>query len=770
MKPLNLIGAITAIILVFSWQAQAQQPPSFRAIKTWKVHRDLLMPSGNPAPADVVEGHSRAQASYYNPKNGEIRVFNDNTGIGRRYSRDGIDLGQTSVPTELSAAHVDAATYDPINHRALFLTTSWNGSSQQCRLVETDPADVTQVLRQETLIIPAPDGTCAAISVGNDGRLYVAAHAGNRVYIFDRFATTPTDSFPTSFSTEPGLDTCATIPGTDYFYLAIWNEDEHAVYSANGSLIVPTTSPPAYAAQGSAPIVSKLSSAGLIDGAEGLTDDGGLFVCDHVDIDNIVADQRVYCHILGRICTTDADCPVQGTECKTNYPGGGICVALLDTDGDGIYDEDDLDSDNDGIPDNEELGGADLSDDSDDDGIPDYQDPQAVTCVDTNPADGVCDSIPAAYDADGDGIPNHLDLDSDNDGIPDIIEADGVDSNNDGQIDNFADTNNDGLDDQLATTPLTPPDTDQDAILDVYDLDSDQDGVCDLIEAGGNDQNADSMIDNFVDANNDGLHDPLATSPLPIPDTDSDTAVDFRDQDSDNDGLSDGWIDKNNDGLKSTDEGEDLNGNGIVDTGETDPKDADTDDGGESDGSEVLVTGHDPFDPSDDVIDSDSDNDGISDSVEDKNGNGVVDPGETDPNNPDSDDDGISDGVEDSNKNGVVDQGETDPLNKDTDGDGLDDGVEDANQDGTRDANETDPTNPDTDGGGVNDGDEVLNAKTDPLDPADDKTLEGVYGGGVSCAVNGANTQLPLWPLLLMAGWLFARRRRNFSTDRKFFF
>lgn len=40
-------------------------------------------------------------------------------------------------------------------------------------------------------------------------------------------------------------------------------------------------------------------------------------------------------------------------------------------------------------------------------------------------------------DADGDGIPNHQDLDSDNDGIPDIVEAGGVDTDGDGRVDNF---------------------------------------------------------------------------------------------------------------------------------------------------------------------------------------------------------------------------------------------------------------------------------------------------------------------------------------------
>ena len=57
------------------------------------------------------------------------------------------------------------------------------------------------------------------------------------------------------------------------------------------------------------------------------------------------------------------------------------------------------------------------------------------------------DSTPGnPADTDGDGIVNHLDLDSDNDGIPDIIEAGGTDGNNDGRVDGFVDGDGDNPD------------------------------------------------------------------------------------------------------------------------------------------------------------------------------------------------------------------------------------------------------------------------------------------------------------------------------------
>ncbi len=110
----------------------------------------------------------------------------------------------------------------------------------------------------------------------------------------------------------------------------------------------------------------------------------------------------------------------------------------------------------------------------------------------------------------------------------------------------------------------------------------------------------------------------------------------------------------------------------------------------------------------------DTDGDGLPDSIEDRNGNGVVDPGETDPLNPDTDGDGVLDGQEDSNKNGIVDPGETAPLNPDTDGDGALDGQEDSNGNGIVDVGESDPRNPDSDGDGLTDGYEINVAGSDP--------------------------------------------------------
>jgi probable HAF family extracellular repeat protein len=103
----------------------------------------------------------------------------------------------------------------------------------------------------------------------------------------------------------------------------------------------------------------------------------------------------------------------------------------------------------------------------------------------------------------------------------------------------------------------------------------------------------------------------------------------------------------------------------------------------------------------------DSDNDGLVDYIEDKNGNGVFDLGETDLHDDDTDGDGLLDGFEDRNCNGYMDDGETSPLDADTDDDGLTDSQEDANKNNRVDNGETSPVRSDTDFDGVQDGTEL---------------------------------------------------------------
>lgn len=111
----------------------------------------------------------------------------------------------------------------------------------------------------------------------------------------------------------------------------------------------------------------------------------------------------------------------------------------------------------------------------------------------------------------------------------------------------------------------------------------------------------------------------------------------------------------------------------------TDPDVADTDGDGLPDGIEFKIHSN--------PLLRDSDSDGLIDGLEDRNANGKVDRGETNPVDSDTDKDDLCDGQcrillpnkrsmyagEDKNLNGQLDAGETDPLKKDTDGNGITD-------------------------------------------------------------------------------------------------
>ena len=480
-------------------------------------------------------------------------------------------------------------------------------------------------------------------------------------------------------------------------------------------------------------------------------------------------------------------------------------VPPLDTDGDGLLDDDEVnvygtdpnnpDTDGDGLQDGDEVlvqGTDPTAFDTDGGGAGDGDE----VLNGTDPLDPT-DDIPST-DSDGDGI--------DDDQEVGVFGTDPYD----------ADTDDDGLNDGREvftelTDPLNP-DTDGDALLDGEEVDvhttdplnpdTDGGGIDDGEEVGRGSDPLDP-VDDFPDTDGDGLNDVdefyFGTDPY-NPDTDADGLLDGEevfvyqtdplDPDTDNDTLLDG---------------EEVNVWG------TDPTLFDTDGGGAADPQEVLIDGTDPLDPSDDILQTDTDGDGLTDFEEDQlfgtdpfdadtdddglsdgeeildtltnalnpdtDGDGLDDGDEidleTDPLDPDTDSDGLEDGAE-------IDEG-TDPFDRDTDNDGLLDGEEvleygtdplsrDTDGDGLEDRDEieaylTDPTEADTDGGGVDDGEEIL-AFTDPLDPKDDfseaesfKPSDGELGGGSGCACDSGSKPFGgSAALVLLAAVAFRRR------------
>lgn len=180
--------------------------------------------------------------------------------------------------------------------------------------------------------------------------------------------------------------------------------------------------------------------------------------------------------------------------------------------------------------------------------------------------------------------------------------------------------------------------------------------------------------------------------------------------------------DTDGDGLADAEE--DVNGNEIVDNGETSPLRADTDNGGEADGAERRW-GRNPLDPEDDLT-ADPDGDGLTNARERALG--------TDPRKRDTDGDGLTDKEEIGRR--------TNPRTADTDGDGFDDGKEvglgtdprnaDTDTDGVGDAADPFPLETlfsrDADGDGIPDEWEVTNAlsPTEARDAALDSDSDGV--------------------------------------------
>ena len=320
-------------------------------------------------------------------------------------------------------------------------------------------------------------------------------------------------------------------------------------------------------------------------------------------------------------CTGNGDC---GGDQRCNTESN-TCFDV-DSDGDGVNDEDDADSDNDGITDEDEGGGVDPAADADNDNIPNYGDPDFDGFVDADDND-----VDDRVDADGDGVPNHLDLDSDNDGIADVVENAGTtdaDTDNDGRLDSALDADGDGLvsaadaDDADAgntTSTFGARNTDEAGGIDSLDLDADADGIPDIVEALGTDADFDGVVDSFADGNGNGWGSAVDAgdggTAWETPDTDGDDKLDFQDDDSDDDGISDAIEGHDGDGDGEADitpSGDDENGNGLDDAYET------------GNGPALPNTDNDGFA---NYRDDDDDNDGTPTASEtgDDNRNGVPD-------------------------------------------------------------------------------------------------------------------------------------------------
>ncbi len=323
-----------------------------------------------------------------------------------------------------------------------------------------------------------------------------------------------------------------------------------------------------------------------------------------------------------------------------DFVESNMAAAFLDVPANGIINAYDpltagyVDYNNDYVNDNYQADG-----DIDNDAVLNYLDTDFPGRVDVN-SDGIDDR----FDKDLDGIINMLDLDSDNDGITDVAEAYGVDEGGNGVIDNYADIDGDGLSDNVDVNlnPLSGasntglglglPNLDLDVMPNFLDLDSDNDGIPDVIEVLGTDANNNAIIDGFVDANSDGLHDSYINA----------TALLQTGADINADGRADSYPNKNKDrDLRPNAYDMDSDGDGIVDVIESGLPDADLN--GIIDGiigtngwsttvsaMPALNLRNTDASGAHDYLDIDADDDGIPDNIEGQSTAGYLLPGITD--------------------------------------------------------------------------------------------------------------------------------------------
>ncbi len=353
----------------------------------------------------------------------------------------------------------------------------------------------------------------------------------------------------------------------------------------------------------------------------------------------------------------------------------------LDSDGDGLINALDPDSDNDGV-----LDGTELGKDCEGPGT----DKSKGTCI--ADADPLTTTDPLEKDTDGgassdgsedwnldgkvdpgEGNPGNAGdddqvIDTDGDGLGDKLETETLHTKS---MD--ADSDDDGLFDGLEPNPAC--DTDGDGLVNVLDVDSDDDALFDGLEAGKDCDNPDT------DASKKHCHF----------DGDPSTKTSVLLRDTDHGGVGDGSEDGNLNGVVGVSELDpnlgaddvgaiDTDGDGLSDELEarlgSDPNDKDSDDDGVLDGDESNPSDDADGDGQLNVMDPDADGDGVLDGTElglDCN-NAATDQSQmhcfpdgdggatkTNPLIADTDGGGATDGQEDVNHNGVVDPGETDP-------------------------------------------------------------------------------------------------------------
>ncbi|EJN57285.1 hypothetical protein HSB1_42480 [Halogranum salarium B-1] len=358
------------------------------------------------------------------------------------------------------------------------------------------------------------------------------------------------------------------------------------------------------------------------------------------------------------------------------------------------------------------------------DGLEDFDDDDVTTYVEY-----LHEIDPFDPDTDDDQLTDRFELDYAN-LDPAVSDTDG-DGTPDGADDNEPEGLTNVREQAFGTNP-NDPDTDDDGLLDSYEVDTTK-TVPTLADSNSKrtsaNESANGILDGAEDFDNDTLETALeqniSTDPFDV-DTDDDQltdpfeyrfeTIDPTTADTDGDGTADTIEDPDGETLVNIDEQR----NGTI------PTDPDTDDDKLTDAYEIRTTGTVPVDADSDssVTERSEANNGVNDGMEDFDGESLRTHVEqnlgTDPFDVDTDDDELTDAFE--HRFDTIE-----PLLADTDGDGLPDGQEDPDNESLVNVREqqygTLPLDADTDDDDLTDKYEVDTVLTNPVVPDSDSEV-----------------------------------------------
>ena len=173
------------------------------------------------------------QASFYNIEAEEI-VFLSFGGAGRRYTIDGVALGDVQAPPEASSA-LDGASYDSAKEVALLLT-------QGCLLVEVDPVTLQTISSIQLDTAKLGLQICAGLAVGVDGKLYVNSYATSEMVRLSRDGQDELGRIDLGALDLGWPDGVSLIAGSENFLVLSTKKQQAAILTPEGVLVVPPSS------------------------------------------------------------------------------------------------------------------------------------------------------------------------------------------------------------------------------------------------------------------------------------------------------------------------------------------------------------------------------------------------------------------------------------------------------------------------------------------------------------------------------------------------